>query len=191
MSKLILASGSPRRKDLLNEAGYDFRIEVSNADELDDPAIPIRELTAINAAIKGEPISEKFPDHIVLSADTLVLLGERVFAKPADKAEATEMLATLNGNTHQVFTAVCIVHAAEEKKVEFAVATEVTFRDLSKEEQANYHRMINPFDKAGAYAAQDHGEIIIESISGSMTNVIGLPMDEVSKTLDEVFNIRP
>ncbi|NNE90493.1 MAG: Maf family protein, partial [Verrucomicrobiales bacterium] len=111
--------------------------------------------------------------------------------KPADLAEAGEMIRALNGRTHQVFTAVCIQQKAEIREVELGVTTDVTFKSLSDAGLDEYHSMIEPLDKAGAYAAQDHGERIIESIDGSRTNVVGLPMDEVIVTLRDGFRLTP
>ena len=104
--------------------------------------------------------------------------------------EASEMLALLNGKTHQVFTAVCLIRKSTGQMVEFSVTTDVTFYNLTCDEQRAYHKLIQPLDKAGAYAAQDHGEQIIEKISGSRSNVIGLPMDELPVHLEEQFGIQ-
>ena len=188
---LILASGSPRRKGLLHSAGFVFTVVVPEVEEIEDPSIPIKELTSLNARIKGREISEANPDSVILSADTLVLLGDVVFGKPSDRREAEEMLGQLNGKTHQVFTAFCLMKKSTEQRVEITVTTEVTFKNLTLPERRAYHRLIEPLDKAGAYAAQDHGEKIIEKISGSPTNVIGLPMDEVTGGLNREFGIAP
>ncbi len=189
--ELILASGSPRRRDLLAAAGFRFRVENPGIEENEDTSLPIRVLTAGNAAGKAEAVSERFPEAVVLAADTLVLLGETVLSKPADRGEAARMLASLNGRSHEVFTAVAIRQAGRGKSVDLTVTTAVQFRNLSPDEQADYHARIDPMDKAGAYAAQDHGALIIDRIEGSMSNVIGLPMDEVADALEEHFGISP
>ncbi len=181
--RLILASGSPRRKDLLEEAGFSIEVMRPDVDELEDPAIPIRELTVINAQLKGADIAAQHPKAIVISADTLVLLGDVVFGKPADRAEAESMLAQLSGRIHHVFTAVCIQCRHRELVDSFAVATAVRFRDLDSDQRRAYHKLIDPMDKAGAYAAQEEGHRIIEAMEGSRTNVIGLPMKEVKESL--------
>lgn len=188
---LILASGSPRRKDLLEEAGYAFEVVSPGIEEIEDMSVPIRVLTAENAALKAKAVATSRPDAVVIAADTLVLLGERVLSKPADRDEAREMLAALNGKAHQVFTAVAIMQRGAEKSRAFSVSTEVYFKSLSEEEREAYHDRIDPMDKAGAYAAQDHGELIIDRLEGSMTNVIGLPMDEVREVLDREFGVLP
>lgn len=189
MTQLILASGSPRRKDLLNEAGYQIVVVPPNVEEIDDPAIEIRKLTAINAKLKAEAVAPNYPDQVVIAADTLVLFDGKALGKPADMAEASAMLAAMNGQTHHVFTAVCLVRHDQQKIVEFDVSTEVTFKQLTQVERDHYHSLIDPLDKAGAYAAQDHGEMIIERSVGSKTNVIGLPMDELAVQLRSHFDI--
>jgi len=188
---LILASGSPRRKDLMEEAGFTFSVVPPQNDEVDDASMDVRDLTALNAKLKAEEIAVNHGDAIILAADTLVLLGDRVFGKPNDETEAKRMLSDLNGETHQVFTAFCLLRKTDGKIYQQAVATDVRFKKLSAEERDDYHRLINPMDKAGAYAAQEHGEKIIDQFSGSMTNVIGLPMDEVIAALESEFGVMP
>lgn len=189
--ELVLASGSPRRRDLLNEAGYRFRVVHPDIEENEDTRLPIRQLTAENARAKAAAVAAQFPEAVVIAADTLVLLGDRVLSKPQDREEASRMLAALNGRSHEVFTAVAIQCARREERVEFTVTTSVHFKSLSEAEMQEYHARINPMDKAGAYAAQEHGELVIERIEGSMSNVIGLPMEEVRSALQEHFDISP
>jgi septum formation protein len=191
MPKLILASGSPRRKDLLIEAGYDFQVIVPDVEENEDVSVPIRQLTKENAELKAEAVSPANTDAVVIAADTLVLLEERVLTKPIDGDEAREMLASLNGKSHQVFTAFSILHGREGKRVLETVTTDVHFKLLTEAEMIEYHRRINPMDKAGAYAAQEHGKLIINRIEGSMTNVIGLPMRRLAEILESDFGIVP
>ena len=190
-NSLILASGSPRRNELLTEAGYVFSVIKPTVDEIEDPSIEVRKLTAINAGLKGKEVSLAHPDAVVIAADTLVLLNGMVFGKPADLREAAAMLKRLNGRTHQVFTAVALMKHSTGRLVNLSVTTDVTFRNLSPRELREYHAAIEPLDKAGSYAAQEHGEMIIDKINGSMTNVIGLPMDETATALKREFNISP
>ncbi|MEM6915420.1 MAG: Maf family protein [Verrucomicrobiota bacterium] len=190
-SLLILASGSPRRSDLLREAGFDFEVVPPGIEEIEDSSLPIREVTADNADLKAGAISKARPEAVVLAADTLVLLGDRNLSKPLDRAEASAMLRSLNGNSHQVFTAVTILRQSPFQHLRFTTITEVRFKTLTESEMDAYHAKINPMDKAGAYAAQEHGASIIERIEGSMSNVIGLPMDEVSAALEKNFGIVP
>ena len=183
---LILASGSPRRRDLLNEARFEFEVIPPTVEEIDDPSKSIEDLTEINARLKADSIADVKPDAVVLAADTLVLRDGRALGKPADMDEAATMIRSLNGRSHQVFTAVCIVKKSANEIREFTVVTDVHFKNLTDDELNRYHSLIDPLDKAGAYAAQDFGEIIIETIEGSRTNVIGLPMDETLAALSDL-----
>lgn len=188
---LILGSGSPRRRDLMNEAGYTFEVVKPDVEEIDDPARSIRALTRENARLKAEAVAADYADRVVIAADTLVLRDDTALGKPADEAEAFAMIQSLNGRTHQVFTAVCVVAQAAGLEVEFSVVTDVTFKQLSDDELRHYHTLIEPMDKAGAYAAQDHGEVIIDRIEGSWTNVVGLPMEQLTEILRDRFGIEP
>ena len=189
MQNIILASSSPRRKRLMLEAGFNFEIKVSDAEEISEKFMIPWDLTVQNARIKASPIAQNNHEKIVIGADTVVSLDNEIFGKPSDMEEAVKMLARLSGRTHIVTTGVCIIQ--KEKNETFYVNTEVTFKPLSGKEISQYVKVINPLDKAGAYAAQDHGELIIEKYSGSFTNVVGLPMSEVKEALAHSFNTFP
>ena len=189
MENIILASSSPRRRRLMLEAGFNFEIIVSDAEEICDKSMIPWDLTVQNAQIKASPIAQNNHEKIVIGADTVVSLDNEIFGKPSDMEEAVKMLARLSGRTHIVATGVCIIQ--KEKNETFYVNTEVTFKPLSGKEISQYVKVINPLDKAGAYAAQDHGELIIEKYSGSFTNVVGLPMSEVKEALAHSFNTFP
>ena len=186
---LILASGSPRRYELMTAAGYAFEVIPSDAEEIHDSSLTPPELTETNARIKATPVAVEHPEAVVLGADTLVFLDGEPLGKPTDMAEAEAMLARLVGKTHQVCTGVALLQS--DAAHTFHVITEVTFKPLSPEEIRAYLALINPLDKAGAYAAQEHGEKIISTTAGSFTNVIGLPMDDVKTALAEHFGILP
>lgn len=175
---LVLASGSPRRAELLRQLGLPFRVEVSQAPELSASSLHLapHEICLGNAAAKARAVATRFPDALVLGADTEVALDERVLGKPRSRREAAAFLATLAGRTHQVLTGVCLVCAAHRFRRSFAVTTHVTFHPLTAAQIAAYLRRVNPLDKAGAYAVQECGERIIEAIEGSLTNVVGLPL---------------
>lgn len=188
---LVLASGSPRRRELLAEAGYIFRVEAPEVEENEDTRLPVRRLTSENAALKASAVATRSPASVVLAADTLVLLGDRVLSKPLDRIEADEMLAALAGRVHEVYTAVALRQAATGRSLDFTVTTRVRFKTLTPEQRAAYHSLVDPLDKAGAYAAQEHRDRIIEGIEGSLSNVVGLPMDEVADALRDGFGITP
>lgn len=186
----ILGSGSPRRRDLLSEAGYQFTVEPSTAEELHDPSMDVRELTKFNAKLKAEEVARRFPDAVILAADTLVAIDTQILGKPSNREDALEMISILNGRTHQVMTGICLMQKNSSIHLEHCEVTDVIFKSLSKEELGEYHQLINPLDKAGAYAAQEHGEVIIEKTNGSWSNVVGLPMEAVKPMLGE-FSIYP
>lgn len=184
--RLFLASSSPRRRELLSEAGLDFVVAAPDVPESESTALSIRELTTLNATRKALTVSSRHPDAVVLAADTLVALGGRVIGKPTDMADALATLRRLSGREHQVCTSVFIVHAGKGQTRSFYVISHVQFRAVNDAEIAAYLAKINPLDKAGAYAAQGHGRDIIEGIAGSYTNVVGLPMDETLAALREL-----
>jgi septum formation protein len=148
----------------------------------------LRELTIANATRKGLAVSHVHPRRIVLAADTLVALEGEVIGKPRDLNHARVILRRLSGRTHDVCTGVCIVGL--QKKISFAEISQVRFRRLKESDIANYFRVVNPIDKAGAYAAQAAGRSIIASIEGSFTNVIGLPMERTIELLAQ-FGLCP
>lgn len=186
----ILGSGSPRRRDLLNEAGYRFTVEPSAAEELHDPGMDVRELTKLNAQLKAAEVANRFPSAVILAADTLVTIDGRALGKPTSRESALEMIRALNGRTHQVMTGICLMQKDSSIHLEHCEVTDVSFKSLSEEELREYHQLINPIDKAGAYAAQEHGEVIIEKTTGSWSNVVGLPMEAVKPMLGK-FSIYP
>ena len=189
MSKLILASSSPRRERLMREAGFEFEIIVTDAQEISEKFMIPWDLTVQNANIKATPVAQANPNKVVIGADTVVSLDNEILGKPSDMEEAAKMLARLSGRTHIVTTGVCIFQ--KEKNENFYINTEVTFKTVSDADINKYLEVINPLDKAGAYAAQDHGELIIEKYSGSYTNVVGLPISELKQTLANSFQIYP
>jgi septum formation protein len=182
--RLILASVSPRRRELLKSLGVEFEILSASATELHDPSIPVRDLCCENAWRKADAVAGKAPGALVLGADTLVALGGEVFGKPATLDEAHRMLNALQGRTHQVITGVCLAQNASRTQERFAVETQVTFRPLSSDQIASYIERVHVLDKAGAYAIQEHGDLIIEKISGSYSNVVGLPLEELAARLN-------
>jgi septum formation protein len=176
-STLILASASPRRADLLRQIGLDFKVIPSNIPEVEAGVLSAGEVAQINAYRKAWAVSKKYPDAFTLGVDTLVVLAGRVFGKPATLREAEEMLQALEGKQHQVVTGVCLIHLRGHRQKVFAEYTDVTFRPLTLEQIQHYHQQTNPLDKAGGYGIQDQGDVLVESISGSFTNVIGLPLE--------------
>jgi septum formation protein len=184
---LILASASPRRRDLL--AGLRARFQVVPSDvseQLLDGETPEAHVSRL-AFAKAMDVSKRYTDLWVLGADTIVLIEGKILGKPGDQDQARSMLAMLSGKTHEVFTGYAIVHAhfPELKRVRY-VTSEVHIRELSDQEITDYVNTGEPMDKAGAYAIQGIGSGIVESVSGSYTNVVGLPLCEVARDLKEL-----
>jgi septum formation protein len=180
---LILASISPRRAELLRQLPWNFSVIPSDALEIHHDHLTATEIAQVNAYRKARAVAKKFPDALVMGADTLVYLGTQLFGKPADLAEARRILTQLQGRTHQVITGVCLIHLRGHRQKAFAESTDVTFRPLSSEQIGDYLSRISPLDKAGAYAIQEHGDLIVEKISGSFSNVVGLPVERVREQL--------
>ncbi len=190
MKRFILASGSPQRIRLLQEARYDFIAQPASIAELAVDFLTPGELTLLNACRKTFAVARAEPNAVVLGADTLVALGTTMFGKPADLDEARRMLAQLSGRTHEVLTGLAISSFSEQRTISVVVESAVRFRELNADFIDRYLSRIDPLRKAGAYAAQIDPETVIERIDGSFTNVVGLPMETVSQLLAE-FGIRP
>ena len=182
---VVLASASPRRRDLLESAGYDVLCDVSGADELEAVDGDATELALENARRKVSVVAGRHPAAIVIAADTVVAMNGEFFGKPANDEHAVQMLGRLSGRTHEVVTGVVLVVSGVW--AEFAERTRVTFRDLEEADWRDYVRSVPVLDKAGAYAAQGDGGRIIARMEGSESNVIGLPMERLERELVRFF----
>jgi septum formation protein len=182
-AELILASTSPRRSQLLSQAGFTYRILATDVAEAHDPQLTCQQLTEANALLKAKPISTAQPSAYVIGADTLVYHRSTPLGKPRNMEEARQMLRTLSGHTHQVCTGVAIIHQASQHQQTFSVITHVTFHTLTEDIISTYHSLVPVLDKAGGYAIQDHGHLIVSQTQGSLSNVIGLPVEELSQRL--------
>jgi septum formation protein len=180
---LILASASPRRVELLRLFSVPFEVVPSGSDELHDETVSAHELCATNARRKAEEIAHRFPDKIVLGADTLVTLNGKLFGKPANLEDAAAMLGQLSGKAHQVITGVCLREERQNREELFTVETEVTFKTLTAGVIITYIATVPVLDKAGAYAIQEHGGMLVAGIKGSLSNVIGLPVERLAQGL--------
>jgi nucleoside triphosphate pyrophosphatase len=176
---LILASASPRRAELLRQLGIEFKVVPSTVPEIHHDELTAQEVCQINAYRKARAVAKRFPDTLVLAADTLVYQDSVLFGKPSNLEEAYQMLGELQGRTHNVVTAICLLHLREHRQRIFAENTAVTFRPLDAVKIRRYLTRVNPLDKAGAYAIQEEGDLIIEKIAGSYTNVVGLPIERL------------
>jgi septum formation protein len=187
-NKIILASQSPRRKQLLEMAEIPFEILIADVDETNPPGMLGDDVPVFLAKKKADAVSHLAHDAIVIAADTVVLLDHHILGKPTDAANAKTILQQLAGRVHKVVTGVCI--RKNEKEVSFSTTTEVCFRPLTAEQIEHYITNYKPYDKAGAYAIQEWiGVIGIERINGDYYNVMGLPIGEVVKVLKQEFNL--
>lgn len=174
--KFILASASPRRRELLASIGLDFEVLPSHVPEVHEEGEAPEEYVARLSRDKAQALASAHPDRWVIAADTTVLLGDELLEKPADKADAVRMLATIAGKTHIVYTGVTLQNVAKDHRDTRVAESEVRMLPLSREEIEWYVATGEPLDKAGAYAVQGIGAMFIDSIHGSYTNVVGLPL---------------
>ena len=184
--RIILASGSPRRRGLLEQMGVKFRVLTAEVEEEHGQGRAARAICRRNALAKAFAVAKANPKETVLGADTLVHLGDDLLGKPASMSEARRMLGRLSGKTHQVTTA-CALVQGERRRV-FSVTTRVRFRELSARQINAYLKAVLVLDKAGAYAVQEKGEWIVEAVHGSLTNVVGLPVERLGKELRAWFD---
>lgn len=182
-SPLILASASPRRAELLKLLRVKFRIIPSDATEVVHEHLTPLEICQLNAHRKARAVAKRIPDALVIGADTLVFLDNKILGKPRNRADARRMLARLQGRTHQVVTGVSLIQLRTHRERVFAISTDVLFHPLDAGQIRDYLSRINPLDKAGAYAIQESGEKIISEISGSYSNVVGLPVERLREEL--------
>ena len=190
-TRIILASQSPRRKQLLEWAEIPFEIMVQSTDESFPPGMPVPEVPVHIAREKGIAVRKKYEalhhdTNIIIAADTVVVLGNTIIGKPKDRADALDILARLSGNKHQVITGVVLLKG--EQEIAFADTTDVWFHPLTEEQIAFYVDKYQPYDKAGAYAIQEWiGVVGIKSIQGDFYNVMGLPVSRVVSELGRLI----
>lgn len=183
---LLLASNSPRRQQLLRDAGFEFTVKVKDTNEDFPKTMPVDEVPAFLARKKAEAFREELGNQIILTADTIVVIDKDILNKPKDASEAREMLRKSSGRQHQVITGVCVMTA--ENTESFIDIAEVFFRDLSDWEIDYYIETCRPFDKAGSYGVQDFiGMVGIPRMEGSYFTVMGLPVHKVYEALSKYF----
>lgn len=181
--RVVLASASPRRSSLLAELGLQVAVRPAAVEEFAPDGRPAADLAIANARLKAETISREYPESLIIGADTVVALGKEILGKPVDLGDAHRMLGMLAGQTHEVVSGVCLAHRDSGRMMLFHEVTRVRFRPLSPKAIEDYLARIEPLDKAGAYAAQDGGEEIIERMEGSYSNVVGLPTERLRQGL--------
>lgn len=186
--RLVLASASPRRKEILRNLGLSFEVITSEAEEKTDSGIPPYMMVQQLAMLKGTYVALKTENALVISADTIVYLDGKVLGKPGDAENARQMLKMLSGKEHEVYTGICITDSGGGKSVSDYEMTKVKFRDLCDEEIERYINTGEPMDKAGGYGIQGKGCLLVEKINGDYLNVVGLPAAKLAGILKEEFN---
>jgi septum formation protein len=181
--RLILASASPRRRELLAQLGFQFEIVTAEVTEHEDAATDPRVMVAHNAALKADWVAARHPEAIVLGADTTVFLDGTALNKPTDPADARAMLRRLSGRTHTVFTGLAVRRARDGLRLDGGASSEVTFKPLEEADIEAYLALVHTLDKAGGYGIQDHPELIVAGYRGSLSNIVGLPLDETKQIL--------
>lgn len=181
---VVLASASPRRRELLQTAGVAFTVHVSDAEEAIAPGTPPQEAVTELARQKAQAVARECPDDLVIGADTVVVLDGEILGKPADEADAARMLRMLSGRTHAVYTGVCLLRAGKAET--FFEQTLVTFYPLTNKEIEEYVATGEPMDKAGAYGIQGRGCTLVREIRGDYFNVVGLPVAALCRRLREI-----
>lgn len=189
--KIILASASPRRKELLEQVGAEFEIIPAVGEEIITDSRPQQAVLGLSAQKAAEVAAKVQGDAIVLGADTVVAFGDKILGKPKDEMDAEQMLSMLSGNTHSVYTGVSIVvkQSGQSRAYSFYEETEVTMYPLSKQQILSYIRTGEPMDKAGSYGIQGRGALFIEKIQGDYNNVVGLPIARVFRTIEEACGL--
>jgi septum formation protein len=183
--RLILASASPRRKELLASLGFEFEIIPAEVIEHEAPDADPRAMVRHNAALKADWVAARHPQATVIGADTTVFVGQTVLNKPRDAAEARSMLRRLSGTQHTVFTGLAIRRQSDGLILDQGVASEVTFKSIDEATIELYLSRVHTLDKAGGYAIQEASELIIAGFTGSLSNIVGLPLEEMKQLLTQ------
>jgi len=181
--KIILASASPRRKEIFKKTGLKFKVDESNCDEKADTGLKPHELAKFLSRAKAKDVARRHRNALVVAADTIVISGRKIFGKPGGEEQAREMLTTLSGKAHSVITGFTIIDTANKKELSRSVETKVYVKRLSEDEIAAYIRSGEPFGKAGSYGIQGLGAVIVKKIEGDFFNVMGLPLNALAESL--------
>ncbi len=190
ISRLILASASPRRQELLAQLGVPFDIIPAEVTEYEAPDADPREMVRHNAALKADWVAARHPDATVIGADTTVFINQTVLNKPRDGAEARAMLRMLSGRTHTVFTGLAVRRLRDGLRLEQGVASEVTLKAFDEATIELYLSRVHTLDKAGGYAIQEQAGLILAGFTGSLTNIVGLPLEEMKQLLTQAGQTR-
>lgn len=182
MKKIVLASASPRRQELLKDIVSDFSVVPSNADERVPENLSICDIPQYLALLKARDVAKAYVDAVVIGSDTIVVVDDKVLGKPKDSTDAYNMLKLLSGRKHKVMTGCALVF--NDREMSFTETTEVEFFELTDEEIENYISSKDPFDKAGAYGVQSQGKTLVKGIYGDYYSVVGLPVGRLKRELE-------
>ncbi len=184
--KVILASGSPRRRELLKQANIEFTVDPAEVEEFTTETLPSKVVEALSL-LKAKDVKKRHPEDCIIAADTVVACDNQILGKPVDEADALKMLMMLSGRKHQVYTGVTIMSESGIANT-FSECTEVTMYDNTKEQLLEYIESGEPMDKAGAYGIQGLGAVLVKEINGDYNNVVGLPLSRVYRELSKVVD---
>jgi len=185
MKKIVLASKSPRKKELLKQFGIKFTVDVSNIEEKVNPKLEPKQVAKQLSLIKAKDVARRHEDAIIIAADTFVVLDNEIIGKPKSEGDAKKILKKLSNKPHLVMTGFTVIDTKTGRTITKSVETKVYFKKLTTNEIDNYVKSGEPLDKAGAYGIQEKGAIFIEKIEGDYSNVIGLPIFKLMETLKE------
>lgn len=191
MKRIILASQSPRRRELLENIGLEFEVKVDNSPEIVDETMEIEEIVKCLSAKKAENVSKTLDneDCVVIAADTVVAFEDRILGKPKDEKDAKNMLKILSGNVHFVYTGISVLDNKTGKCISDFEKTKVRFREITDSEINSYIKSGEPMDKAGSYGIQGLGSVFVEKICGDYFNIVGLPISKLCGILKNEFGI--
>jgi len=184
--RLVLASLSPRRRELLARLPYTFEVHSLPVREFADGELPAAELPLRNAEAKARAVAETFPGAAVVGADTVIIFDGRIIGKPRDAEDAFQTLSRLSGRTHEVVTGVALLRRRDDLRTVWSESTRVTFKQLSGETIREYMKRVDVLDKAGSYALQEHGGMIVDNVDGDADNVVGLPLRRLAAELEKL-----
>lgn len=184
--KIVLASKSPRRKEIMELTPWEFEVDAVDIDETMDKNLGLVENLMNLAQKKAQPIANKYPDSIVIGSDTIVCVDDEILGKPKDESEARSMLQMLSGREHSVFTGVSIQIINRDVKITLCEETKVYFKNLTESEISWYIKSGEPFGKAGSYGIQGKAGLFVEKIDGDYYNVVGLPLNKLYEELNKL-----
>lgn len=189
MKKIILASQSPRRKQLLEQVGLQFEVEASQVEESFLDSDSPEETVCRLSRVKAEDVASRNPNSVIIGADTVAIFEDQIIGKPKGTKSARELLTKMSGKTHEIVTGFTVIDSDTGKSVTESVISRVRFRDLGEDEIDRYVESGEPLDKAGAYGIQEKGAVLVDHIDGDYSNIVGLPLTALSETLKQ-FNVR-